>query len=1237
MAVSYRSATFQEAYQKLNDEFQKGQIQSYEDLDRRIKEEGYDFSTEEFQEAERKRTAAEEAGETDFRAETTAVGRIAGRMAGEIGRGVVDFGQLVLPENVEKAVGDAAESLGEYIPESVKELSSEIFDPYHGSGLQAGGEEIIGTIGAIIVPGTGIIKGVNAASKTARALSPGARAITTKTARNLSQKQRKIVQSAGRGTAYAAGATVVAPEENLANIIVEEFPESEKYLNRLASNPDDTEAEQYIKTFTTNLGIGAVFAPIAIASAYKKPIARAASSVFKPAGKGFEKIKGFEYLPASFSSRLGADDTVLALNVEKQGAAKAATIRAEGLAKDLKEAVKKEYGKETPELIDKINDALVSKSGRASLKPETRKIVQQMRGDITSLSKELLKDAKGELKGKITNNLNTYITRSYDLFDDPEYARNLTSKWKKFVDDGTDPQGVFKNALQDIKDAGAEDPMIVLNKLINKADVEEGGIAGLLSSLTARGGSRQSAKSGLKKNEKLPQSIRDLMGEVKDPYGNYVKTFSNLSEITAQQKYAKDIADHLLSKGLAGKTVEGRRTAELAGASSEKLGMIFGGKGASQLTNPLEGLYTTPAYEKAITEGLELVEPAGELGKLFMRAKGITQAAKTIYSPITHGRNVMGNTIIMMANGMLPGTKIGQAAKAIAPAGLAKNLLGKTNKELADRYARYVELGVANSGIAVNLVRRNLAAFDSNPEKWLSSRSIIKPAQKLNKKVTDLYQAEDDFFKIAHFEKTLDYVKRSKKYRDLPLKEQERIAAQRTRDLMPNYNLVPQAFKKLRGAPVGDFLSFPAEMTRISKNLAKYSIDDITSGDAVLFAEGAKRAAGLTAAGLMGDAIHDFSKNLAGIDDKQEDGINNLVPSWEYNQNRIYLSGIEKDQRGHNIVDYINLGPIDPFSYLKTAGKGLHTITFGGDKELTEGELGKIALSTFDAAVGPFLDTSMITDAMIELTDIDRIQEETTAMGKVTKAIEPLVDVITPGVYDLLRRRAEYNKSLKKRQMQLGAPVEQMNIPGLGIDPQDYCIVLRSPTGPDKYTKKSFLGAFPEGEVDGVAAVGMKRQTLDLTAGTNFAVRPLLNEISNAGTTLYRELRESNLMPEDAPKIREKYINAQKQKLIGYEKLNAILENYRDIYGEENFEREFQNGLTLLNAQPLNEQQQKEIEAAMFVNPVTGKRQGYFRPFVLKDKDMFDRKGTPIPWNQLTEIYNALDGNAIVDFSDEED
>ena len=47
-----------------------------------------------------------------------------------------------------------------------------------------------------------------------------------------------------------------------------------------------------------------------------------------------------------------------------------------------------------------------------------------------------------------------------------------------------------------------------------------------------------------------------------------------------------------------------------------------------------------------------------------------------------------------------------------------------------------------------------------------------------------------------------------------------------------------------------------------------------------------------------------------------------------------------------------------------------------------------------------------------------------------------------------------------------------MNIPGLGIDPQDYGIV-RALQQDQTSNIESFLGAFPE-EVDGIAAVGMK-------------------------------------------------------------------------------------------------------------------------------------------------------------------
>lgn len=1241
MAVSYRSASFQEAYNKLQEENEQGLIKSGDDISRRLNELGYDFSKEEFQDAIRKQKTeiGKDADPEDLRAETTAIGRTVGRTLGEVGGALVTFGEIVLPESVENVIGEAADSLGEALPESVKELSSEFFDPYHGSGLQAGGEEIVGTIASFIIPGTGIIKGVNAASKTAKAMSPGARAVMTSSARKLSGKQRKIAQAAGRGTAYAAGATLVAPEENIANLIVEEFPDAEEYLERLASNPDDSEAEKILKTFATNLGIGAMFAPLAIANAYKRPITKAVSSVFKSDGivrKGVEKLKEFEYLPASFSSRMGTDDTILQAAVEKSGAARAATLRAEGLAKDLKAAVIKEYGKETPEVIEKINQALSAKAGRSGfvtgLKPETRKLVQEMRSNIDTLSKEVLGSAKGELKGKISKGLGTYITRSYDLFDDPVYAKNIRKKWERFSEKGDDPQGVFTNAINDLKKAGVKEPRAALAKLINKEKTDDG-VLGVLSSLTAHSGSAQSAKSGMKRNENLPQSVRGLFGEVKDPYGNYVKTFSNLSEITSQQKYAKDVADHLLSKGLARKTdTDGTMLASLSDTTSEKMSMIFGGKGAAQLDNPLQGLYTTEVYKKAIQEGLELTNPASGAAKIFMRAKGITQAAKTVYSPITHGRNVMGNTFMMLANGMLPGTKIKQAASSIMPKAITKRLLNKSNKELADTYARYVELGIANSGIGVNLVRRNLAAFDTDAEKWLTSRSILSPAKKLNKNVTDLYQAEDDFFKIAHFEKTLDYVKRSGKYKNLPLKEQERIAAQRTRDLMPNYNLVPRFIKELRGYPVGDFLSFPAEMTRISKNLVKYTLDDLTSGDAVLAGQAAKRAAGLTAVGVAGDALSDFTRSLAGIDDEQEEAINNVVPQWEFNQDRIYLSGVDEDERGHKGVDYINLGPIDPFAYIKTAGKGMHTLIAAGmdpNSDVTSAELSKVALGTLDSTLGPFLDTSMITEALIEVVEkLKDIGKAPTAIDGIADALSPMSTLITPGFVDLLNRRADYNKSIAQKQELAGQPSSRSLAQRAGLSLRD--------APPGIYPEKSFLAQFPEGEVDLPASFGMKRQRLDLTAGMNFAVNPLLGEIKGAGSGLYDLLKKSNLMQEDQDKIVSEYVDAQRQTLKGYEKLRALMKNYQSLFGDSFYE-ELDKGLTLKGDKTTSGLDEEIISNSLAINPFTGKDVGYFQPFVLKDRDIYETKGTPIPWQRLDDIYFNLEGAAIDSIVEEDD
>jgi hypothetical protein len=1232
MTISFRSQGFQDLYKGLDEKYQAGEIESYEDIDKFIKEADTDISTADFLDANDKFDIAMKAGETDFRAVqlsdedislmpdklVESVIRTGGRLLGEAGRGIQEAGETFLPEDVTRTFGQVADTLGEYVPEPVKEAANELFDPYHGDDMLAAGEELAGTIGSFLVGGGALIKGATKGYKGAKTLAPGMRSVVTRTGRKLGRRPRSLVKAAGRGSAYAGAATIIAPEDNLANVIEEFVPEIEngqEFLNnnpkfkqaveRLALNPDDTGAEKYLKTFQTNLGLGAAFAPLYLAATFRKPIGEAATAVIGAPRKGLEaagvSLPQMPW-PAWLSSRLGTDDKVLQALVEKEGASKAALTRAEGLAKDLEEAVQREYKGKPPENLDEILDKAIRGEGfsMSSLKGSVRDITLQMRQNIDELSEEIMGDAKGELKGKIGKNLGVYLTRSYNFFDDPKYAKKIAKDWQQWkqTNGKHDPDGLFASALQAIKESGAEDPAGVLNKLIDKGARGDSGIADILDSLISKQRRTQSVKSGLKRDDKLPESIRALLGEVKNPYENYVKTMANLSGITAQQRFTKDIANHLTKKGLATtSSVDPKKNKLLAEAADEKLGMIFGGKAAAQLDNPLQGLYVTPAYKKAIDEGLEVAATDNRLLKTFVKAKGLSQVAKTVFSPVTHGRNVMGNTFMMLSNGMLPGTKLKEGLSGVMPKNTVKKLRGMSNEELADRNARYIELGIANSNVNLGVIRRNLDAFDKDPESWLAKAALTVP-KKLNEKTMQLYQAEDDFFKIAHFEKTLDYIKKSKKYKDLPLKEQERIAAQRTRDLMPNYNLVPRGLKQLRNAPVGDFLSFPAEMTRVSKNLMKYTIDDITSGDATLAAEGAKRLAGMTAVTVGIDSLVDLSKNMAGLNDEQENAVNNLVAPWEYNQDRIYLSGLYEDKRGHKVIDYLNLGPIDPFAFIKTAAKGVHQYINAPEPNTAKQnvEMNNLALNTFRSTVSPFLAPSMITEAIIELQSGKRFTDEQDPKENIIRAIEPLTTLFTPGILTEFTKRREYEKSLEKNQ--------------------------------GEYAEKAGLYNWPEGDVNLPAFFGFKQQTLDLTAGTNFAVRPILYEIEGAGSGLTEVLRDPNLTEEDSPEIVRRYVNAQKERLGGYQKLNSLLHDYKALYGDT-YKEDLENAITLNQMGVLNRKLENHLANAMYTDRDTGKMIGYFEPFELRKTDMQTRLRSPIPWETLDNIYINLNGTTI--------
>jgi hypothetical protein len=250
---------------------------------------------DEFLRARDRFVEAAERGEKDFRGleELGDVGaplRVLGRAVGDAASGIIESSAKILEEvggeDIVNSISSAADTLGEYVPESVKLYADEVFDPYHGEGLLGTVEDFSGTIGSYIIPGKGIIKGTNLALRTGRA-TPGVRALVDDGLDQVENNKRikGFFDMGAKGAAYSAGTALIEkPEDNLVNIMIEQFPEAEEYLGRIAVDPNDSEAEQLLKSFIANAGFGAALAPITAGAIY------GAKAGIGGAGKVIEKL-----------------------------------------------------------------------------------------------------------------------------------------------------------------------------------------------------------------------------------------------------------------------------------------------------------------------------------------------------------------------------------------------------------------------------------------------------------------------------------------------------------------------------------------------------------------------------------------------------------------------------------------------------------------------------------------------------------------------------------------------------------------------------------------------------------------------------------------------------------------------------------------------------------------------------------------------------------------------------------
>jgi hypothetical protein len=211
-------------------------------------------------------------------------------------------------------------------------------------------------------------------------------------------------------------------------------------------------------------------------------------------------------------------------------------------------------------------------------------------------------------------------------------------------------------------------------------------------------------------------------------------------------------------------------------------------------------------------------------------------------------------------------------------------------------------------------------------------RMLLKPLRKLKSVSQDLYTAEDDFWKIASWameqkriEKNLTNVGLTKGQSfkrngiDVVFDDDflEREAADIVKNNIPNYDYVSDFVKGLRKLPIGNFVSFPAEIARTGTNIIRRGLREINEeiilpdgtkvkpfqsiGYTRLFGMGATTVAVPAATAEAFAAIYD-------VTDEEREALRRYVADWSKNSTLLPI----KDEEGNfKYVDFSHANAYD--------------------------------------------------------------------------------------------------------------------------------------------------------------------------------------------------------------------------------------------------------------------------------------------------------------------------------------
>jgi hypothetical protein len=517
---------------------------------------------------------------------------------------------------------------------------------------------------------------------------------------------------------------------------------------------------------------------------------------------------------------------------------------------------------------------------------------------------------------------------------------------------------------------------------------------------------------------------KELLGEINTPKEAFLNTIADLSEFKAVDNYFSKIRELADSDSGLGKYF--KNTAEMTEQEIKNLqdqGYKMLGQNVGELISTLKGItgkdpdkvaeivdnltrsvkndsfgslngYMVPKdiynslTRKVLGDEDFLNNPIRSTYSNFLRAKGTVQYTKTVLSPPTQIRNFVSASAFAASQG-----NIGKGANLAESIGFVFNDIAKKGSEsVAKELQELKRLGILGTQAEIrelqDLISKGFGGTEGGTKFFQKLRDVVpggKQLGKANKFMQDLYQGGDNVWKIYNYKFEVSKLEKALKNADqatvdkfLGGKTINEMAAGIVRDTVPNYNKVPEIVKGLRKLPVGNFISFPAEILRTGANTIARGIDELASDIPEIQRIGLRRISGMTGTSVIApQALSTFAHSVSGVSEEETNAFRRSFGApWERNA-RLIPVGKYVDENGETKIQYVNYSYSNPYEYFdKMASAALNK--FEESKRLGRpptGVLKDAVFETFSEFIEPFTRESIITSKLRDVLPTGKDKE----------------------------------------------------------------------------------------------------------------------------------------------------------------------------------------------------------------------------------------------------------------------